>query len=276
MKQLKVTLIDVGWGDSIFLESTSVSGIVSYGLIDSNDTTYNRSSFIFLKKFFERNLTSQNRPNITFDFILLSHAHADHGEGLKSLMREFGTNQFWYPKSLEWSALAELIKFAGRSNKVKHHQSIDDTKILPPFGDATMEFLWPQYGQIDQNNENNNSAVLKLQLENVTMILAGDAESDVWTAINGKIPASTRMFKVPHHGSRNGTLDASGKSPWADSCPAQAVLGISSHKVPFGHPHDDVINYFHAKGMTFYRTDLQYHLTFATDGTAVTVQYSHM
>ena len=29
-----------------------------------------------------------------FDFVMLSHAHADHAQGLKSLMRSFGTKNF--------------------------------------------------------------------------------------------------------------------------------------------------------------------------------------
>jgi beta-lactamase superfamily II metal-dependent hydrolase len=274
MTELRATLIDVGWGDSILLQSSTDTTCV-YGLIDSNDTTYNRSSFIFLKKFFERTLPSGTHPDITFDFVLLSHAHADHGEGLKGIMREFGTRRFWYPKSLESSALAELVRYARRSSKVLHQEVIDDGAEVQSFGDARIEVLWPKAGEVDEANENNNSVVLGVTLGDVSMVLGGDAETVVWSQIGDRIPATTRVFKVPHHGSRNGTLDANGASPWADHCPVEALLGISAHKLPFGHPHGEVIRYLQGHGRTFYRTDLQYHLTFCTDGTGVTVEYTH-
>ena len=54
MSSLSVTLIDVVWGDSILIESQDDSGQSYYALIDSNDTTYLRSSYIFLKRFFEK------------------------------------------------------------------------------------------------------------------------------------------------------------------------------------------------------------------------------
>ena len=37
MSKLNVTIIDVGWGDSIFLESTDGNGDPIYALVDSND-----------------------------------------------------------------------------------------------------------------------------------------------------------------------------------------------------------------------------------------------
>ena len=43
MSELKATLIDVGWGDSIFLETDDGSGNRLYALIDSNDTSTLRS-----------------------------------------------------------------------------------------------------------------------------------------------------------------------------------------------------------------------------------------
>jgi hypothetical protein len=51
MRSLNVTLIDVGWGDSILLESIDSNDNSYYALIDSNDSTNFRSSYIFLKKY---------------------------------------------------------------------------------------------------------------------------------------------------------------------------------------------------------------------------------
>ena len=99
MSILRVTLIDVGWGDSLLLETVDGQNRTKYGLIDSNDTTTLRSSHIFLKRFFERQNFSIPTSEPLFHWVLLTHAHADHGQGLKRILQDYGTHQFWYPKS---------------------------------------------------------------------------------------------------------------------------------------------------------------------------------
>lgn len=272
--KLNITLIDVGWGDSIFLESKDSNGKTSYALIDSNDTTYLRSSYIFLKRYFEKVGIEPSEQEHIFDFIILTHAHADHGQGLKSIFREFGGKNFWYPKSVRWTSLVDLIRYSNRYNKVEHHQAVDSSKILPDFGDVKMEILWPHHNETDDYNENNNSIVLHLRLKDVSFVLTGDAENDVWNKIADKIPSDTKFFKIPHHGSVNGTFD-NGNTPWFNRCPPNAILGISSHVRPFEHPDQEVIYLLNANSREYYRTDEHYHITVSTDGNAVEVKYSH-
>jgi len=272
MSSLSVTVIDVGWGDSILLTWEN-GGPPHFGLIDSNDTKYYRSSYIFLKRFFEKEgVDTDNKP--VFDFVILSHAHSDHGQGLKEIMSTFGTRHFWYPKSLEGASLASLIRYANRSRNVTHHQAIDNTKILPSFGNAALEVLWPPYNQIS-SDENNNSIVLSVTDNNATFLLTGDAEEDVWQQIAGNIPGNTEFFKVPHHGSVNGTFDGAGGTPWLDHCPQAARLAISSHVRPFSHPDPQVVNAFANRNYSFFRTDEEYHVTCTADDQGVHVKYSH-
>src|ERR1700722_9686980 len=102
---LRVTLIDVGWGDSIFLETSDQKGRKHYALIDSNDSPTLRSSYIFVQRFFEKEYAKQNlqlpdpKTQPLFDWVLLTHAHGDHAEGLKRLLQGFGAARFWYPNT---------------------------------------------------------------------------------------------------------------------------------------------------------------------------------
>jgi competence protein ComEC len=276
MSSLHVTLIDVGWGDSILIESIGESDNSKplYALVDSPDTPYLQSSYIFLKRHFEKKGVKIPEDKPLFEFVLLSHPHTDHYQGLKTIMKEFGTRNFWYPKSTEWGSAADLIRFAGVSSNVQHHQSIDDTKIIPKLGDVDIAVLWPVYNQPDSSNENNNSVVLSLRLGNVVFVLSGDAEAEVWSQISGKL-SNARFFKIPHHGSINGTFDSHGNTPWLSSCP-NACLGISSHVRPFGHPNQQVVQLLDSTRREYYRTDQHYHITVQTDGTDVEVKYSHV
>src|SRR6266550_5654834 len=272
MSLLRVTLIDVGWGDSLLLETQDGAGQWQYALIDSNDTSTLRSSHIFLKRFFERRAAESGAQfdlpsrHAVFDWVLLTHAHADHGQGLKRILRDFGTRRLLYPKSASTSAFfTGLIRYARTSSKVEHHQAIDSTKIFSGFGDVAIDILWPPRDLLPAN-ENNNSVVLTLTLQNVSFVLTGDAEADVWTKIAKRIPAETLFFKVPHHGSANATFDAGGGTPWLSQISNSAHLAISSHVRPFRHPDQDVVKLLDARGQTYYRTDQHYHITVETDG----------
>jgi beta-lactamase superfamily II metal-dependent hydrolase len=215
MSQLKIILIDVAWGDSIFLEAKDDNGNEHYALIDSNDTTYNKQSLIFLKKYFQKkfNTSSINKP--VFEWVMLSHAHMDHGEGLKEIMRMFGTRNFFYPKSIENTSLAHLQEYANRARII--HQAVDGNRVFPDFGNVKVHILWPQHGTDPSDDENNNSIVLQMTLHNQSCIFTGDAEEAVWDKIGHLIPDNTVFFKVPHHGSRNGSLDSRGNGTWSSA-----------------------------------------------------------
>jgi hypothetical protein len=71
MSALAVTLIDVGWGDSILIESEH-NGTSFFGLVDSNDTVYERSSYLHLKRFFEARGVATARPATIFEFRTLN------------------------------------------------------------------------------------------------------------------------------------------------------------------------------------------------------------
>ncbi len=263
MEQLKIILIDVAWGDSILLEATDNNGNEHYALIDSNDTTSYKSSLIFLKRYFQKKFRTSTFKKPLFEWIMLTHAHLDHGQGLKEIMRTFKTKNFYYPKSLNNTNLAHLQNYANRA-KI-NHQAIDNNRSFPDFGNTKVEVLWPQYNGSISNNENNNSIVLSLTQNIKSCILTGDAEEDVWKQIQHNIPPNTAFFKVPHHGSRNGSLDSVGNATWTNHCPKSAILGMSTHNRPYDHPHQIVLDEFNKKGFDCIRTDINYHIEVILD-----------
>jgi beta-lactamase superfamily II metal-dependent hydrolase len=238
MSRLRATLIDVGWGDSILLESEDDFGATHFALIDSNDTASFRSSYIFLKRYFEREKMNVFAPNRTFEWVLLTHAHADHGQGLKRTLKDFGTDRFWYPEpGNPPTFFVDLLRYSANSqnHRVGQCDIIHSNRILPSFGNATMDVLWPP-PKLLPANENNNSVVLSIRLGNVSFVFTGDAEADgVWSQISAAIPIDTAFFKVPHHGADNGMFDSKGQTPWLSVLPGGAAVAIRSHVQPFSH-----------------------------------------
>lgn len=268
MPQLRVIVLDVGWGDAILLETMDNNGKWHFAVVDSNDTAKNQFSLNFLKRRLQTLGIDYSTDTHFLDFVLLTHAHADHGQGLKAIMQLFGTKQFWYSKSSSWSGTTSLLKFAQnpRQGSIEHHQAIDDGCQLPFFGDVELDILWPPQTQTNPDaNENNNSVVMTLTLGDTTVLLSGDAEEAVWQHVASKIPENTAFVKVPHHGSVNGSLDAADNPTWLNDCPANAKLGISCHVGRYGHPHQKVLDLFTNNNFQYIRTDKQYHIEFIID-----------
>jgi beta-lactamase superfamily II metal-dependent hydrolase len=273
MSTLSATLIDVGWGDSILIESVTEAGERHYALVDCNDTELSRSSYLFVKRFLERRKVDLDGERRVFDFVLLTHGHADHANGIQAMMKNFRTDWFWYPKSIEYGGFAKIIRYANRyTSKVNRHQAIDRTKVLPNLGDALLNVLWPPYteaGPFDANNENNNSIVLALTVGQVSFLLTGDCEAHNWHQIVANLPQipGLAMFQVPHHGAVNGVFDTQGNAPWLDALSGDVRLAMSSHVRPYNHPAPQVIQELQNRNIAPFRTDQHYHLTFTTDGT---------
>lgn len=282
MSHLHVTLIDVGWGDSLLLEvSQAGSPRPRFALIDSNDNADRDywPAYNFLRKHFGLRDIDTTKP--FFDFVMLTHDHSDHGSGLKRIMKEYGTRNFWYPRvKVEDSVVvANLQAYANHPSVNIHHQAVDSNTELGKFGDANMDILWPFPNQID-NNPNNNSIVLSLTLNGMSILLTGDAEGKVWQQIGGQIPPNIVAFKVPHHGSKNGTIH-NNTFPWVeplDAAATRAHLGISCHPTfpnRFNFPDRDVIARFEQSHFEYCRTDMHYHITYVVDENGFKVRYSH-
>jgi competence protein ComEC len=279
MPELSVIMVDVGWGDSILVESRDDFGDRRFGLIDCNDYDRQRTALPFVKRYFERVSIPWKDIKHNFEWVLLTHGHADHARGLKEMLKTFGTRHFWYPKSVASTTYGVLLDFAQNSDRVEHHQAVDETKILSQpevTFHAGIRILWPNFNQIEASNENNNSVVLALSLGQVSIVLTGDAEAEVWPQIVSRLPPNLNYLQVPHHGGRNGVFDPANSTPWLDHVrPSRTRLIMSSHVVPHGHPHPDVVAELTQRHFVNYRTDLNSHLILTTKGDRVSVGYSH-
>lgn len=295
---LRVIFIDVGWGDSILLHATDNKGADEFALVDCNDSTNNTSGRIFLKRYFER-LGRWPGTYRVFKYVFTTHAHDDHISGIQSVVRMFGTDELYssHCNSATSIAFANLRRWAQKAtrNHVPVANMVDylwfNKKSLK-LGPVTVDVLWPpdRAGKpFDPANENNNSLVLALTLNQVRLVLTGDCEApnfDTAAADFVQLPKSRLwMVQAPHHGARNGIFDGPGtKSSFLDQAIPKPVtktrplplVGISCHPRPHHHPHADVITELDARGIPEpFRTDKFYHLMFVSDGKGVTVEYTH-
>lgn len=286
MSTLAVTLIDVGSGDSILIESEDGKGKRSFALIDSNDEPTWRSTESFLLRHFRTNGVAFGNGRF-FEFVMVSHAHSDHISGVKRILQTFGAKKFYYPESGPSPEFAALIKYVTHSaaigGRVGKHQVVHNQTNLPDLGDVSLRILWPPktpVGTPNSSKENDNSIVLGLALGNAKVILTGDCEATSWPQIVPQFKKTgLKMFKAPHHGAYNGFFDAGGTAVWLSAISKATAVGVSTHVSPDGHPDGSVMMALEAAGYTggkqLFRTDKAYHITFETSGASLRVKHSH-
>lgn len=281
--RLAVTFIDVGSGNSIFVESEQENGDRTFALIDCNDSANEWNALLYVKRFFQKNDIDFGRPHRAFRFVLVTHTHADHITGVERMLRTFGCDYLLYSES---SSIADL-----QLAKLLHYHARPSARLgaiapvragLPlgyiPFGSVAITALWPT--QNFHGAENDHSVVLSLRLEQVSFVLTGDVSAARSAQFINGIGVDTKLFQVPHHGAYNGTFENNGNTPWVThlaNLGALQFLAINCHRVPYQHPNAAVINQLATSlaGAEIRRTDEHFHLKFETDGTNVVSYYTH-
>ncbi len=112
---------------------------------------------------------------------------------------------------------------------------------------STFECLYPEQSG---NGGNDDSIVLKANLDNKIWLFTGDLESSGERAILDK-PIQADILKVGHHGSKT----SSSKEFIQKVTPKFAIISCGVEN-QFGHPHEETIKTLEDRNVTIIRTDL--------------------
>jgi competence protein ComEC len=241
-KDLKVTFIDVGQGDSVLLEFPGKTKMLVDGGGTPDDT------FDVGEKVLSPFLWRKGIKKI--DYLVLTHAHPDHMNGLKAVARNFKIKNYWEgfsPKESD-SYLQLMEALASRTTKQKMFRgdsiSIEGThiRVLHPIKRD------PGIRRV----HNNQSLVLQIINGHDSFLLTGDIEREVETKIlKGPASVDSTVLKSPHHGSKSSSTPEfiEGVSP--------EIIVISVGRGNwYGLPHPDVLERYADIGAAVYRTDL--------------------
>ena len=247
--KLTVTFINVGQGDSILVQAPSGKTLlVDGGPKDAESALLSALASKGVKR---------------LDNVIATHEDADHIGSLDAAIKAYPVGKVYLPKMPTKGTKAmedflQAVKGKGISlTPAKAGVNVD----LGSEVSALM--LAPVKASYEE--ENNYSAVLKVNFGKVSFLLTGDAEGhSEQDMINSGADLKSTVLKVGHHGSRYSTGEA-----FLDAVsPQYAVIQVGHNN--YGHPTSQVLNRLAAHGVKVYRTDRQGTITAVSDGKTVT------
>jgi competence protein ComEC len=264
-KDLKLTFIDVGHGDSILIEFPKGKKMLvdGGGLYEDRFDVGQHVIAPFLWKNKIRKI----------DTLVLTHPDPDHFKGLNFIAQHFSIGQFWdngfETQSEPYLQLKETLR-----QKNTKTQSLNEESPSQIINGVELSVLNPPAWNTMQRKAqhprdlNNWSLVMKLQFKNVSVLLAGDIgkEAEARMLRNG-CGLGADILKIPHHGS-----SSSSSLPFLDRVkPAYAILSVGERNIA-RLPHPDILKRYEQLGSRILRTDQHGAITVMTDGEKIEVK----
>ena len=247
-EELKVHFLDVGQGDSIFIELPTNETI----LIDASIKDASNKIINYLR---EENVSK-------IDYVFATHPHSDHIGGMSAVIKAFDIGQIYMPKAVTTTKTYENLLLTIKDKNLKIKAAKAGNTIIDT-DDLKLVVLAPN--QDSYESLNNYSIVLKLTYKEKSFLFTGDAETLSEKEITGDVEAD--VLKVGHHGSRTSTSQA-----FLNKVnPSYAVISVGLNN-DYKHPHQEVLDRLEKKNIKIYRTDQNGDIIFTTDGYNIDVK----
>lgn len=250
--KLHVSILDVGQGDAILVQTPSHQNI----LIDGGPSP--RAIDLELSKklpFWDR----------TIDLVILSEPQADHMAGLIEVLRNYKIKQIIEPDIAynstsyqQWRSLVETEEvghqFAHAGQKIDLGDGIKVDVLNPP---STLL-------QGTSDDVDNNGLALRLSWDRVSFLFTSDIGKEAeWYLIAQRANLKSTVLKVAHHGS----LTSTSEQFLAAVSPEIAVISVGAEN-RFALPRAEVVDRLvtKLKSDRIYSTSINGTIEFITDG----------
>ena len=185
---LKIHFVDVGQGDCTLIVAPNGKNMLIDGGGSENLEEYDVGKKVLVPYLLDRGIKN-------IDYIMVSHFHADHCNGLLSVIEKlnikcvlFGNQE---KSCKEYENFISVVK---RNNvRVKILNEGDSIQLS-----NTVRIDIISTG-ISSNNLNNTSIIAKLFFNNFSMLFTGDAEYEEEVEILKKANIKSTVLKVGHH-----------------------------------------------------------------------------
>ncbi|MBX3184819.1 MAG: DNA internalization-related competence protein ComEC/Rec2 [Polyangiaceae bacterium] len=236
---LRVAQLDVGQGDAALVDLPDGRLM----LIDAGGSPMEGAGFDPGARVILPILRERRRAHI--DVVVLTHPHPDHYGGITSVLEAVSVGELWVSGSPGGAsyrrALAKVPRVRTSAELCDAHLSGADYR-LEVIGPCP---LAPELG------ENDNSLVLRFEMNGRALLFTGDAEEAQELALlerGARLDAD--WLKAGHHGSRTSTSEGFLRAV------RPALVGISCGvRNRFGHPHQEVMDRLSQSHISTWRID---------------------
>lgn len=248
-KNLLVSFFNVGQGDSALIKTPEKFKIV----IDAGPDS----------KVLEHLGKSMGMAERKIDLFILTHPHEDHLFGALEILKRYDIDMVLTTGAIHTSdTYINFLQYI-KENNIKI--IIAKQGQIFKYGGLELEVLYPFENLSGKrvNDLNDSSIVLMVRYKNAKFLFTGDAGKDVGELlVNSGLNLKSDIFKVAHHGSKDGIQNFDKFLESAN--PMLAVISLGKNN--FGHPHKETLKKLNNKSIRVLRTDNDGLITIETDG----------
>lgn len=237
---LLVHYISVGQGDAIAINLPDNKVM----LIDTGDTTKSANSACV--NYLKENVFNTAKTN-KIDYLVLSHADADHIGGALTVLKNFEVGTIFMPNVESNSQTYKNLCQHIADNNI--HATTDYSGLVIDNGSYQIQV----FGPLNFTDTNDSCAVIKISYAGFSFLFTGDIEATVDGEFVDKYKQELdcNVLKVAHHGSSG----ASSAKFLACVTPEYAVISCGTGN-RYNHPHQEALDRLNDVGAKTYRTDL--------------------
>jgi competence protein ComEC len=246
--ELKITMLDIGQGESIFIEFPNHKTM----LIDGGG--FYKNSLEVGKMVLAPFILSKSLGQI--DYMVATHSDNDHISGLESILDIIKTdNIIVRNNTLEDKRINNLHE---KAMALGANPIFLEANAPFNIGDVRLTLLHPDRNYLLQRKKNSRrrisndlSLVIRIDYRDFSMLLTGDINQKAEEyLIKQQSKLKTTILKAPHHGSRFSSIP-----DFINTVSPEEVLFSVGYLNYFRHPHPSVIDRYSSISADIWRTD---------------------
>lgn len=251
-EEVNVHIIDVGQGDSIFIQTPKENIIIDAGNKGKGETVID-----YLKQHGVKKL----------DAVVSTHPDADHIGGLADVMNAFPVKSVYAPHITHTTIAFRNFLQAVKAQDLKIKTAKKGVVIPVEEKSLLLQFLAPvkDYSKSDLNDW---SGVLFMQHGDKKFLFTGDAETQSEEdMLKAGVLTKIDVLKVSHHGAREAT-----NTDFLNVIkPTYAAISVGTHN-RYHHPTAEALHRLQAIHAKIYRTDQHGNIVFTSNGKTISVK----
>ena len=250
--ELKVSFLDVGQGDAIFIQSPSgIQVLIDGGKDGSVIEELHKVMPLFDK---------------TIDMVVATHPDSDHIGGLVDVLKIFNVGVMLESGGLSENSVQETLEKQVNEKKIERKLSNRGEEYNLGAG-VYLTVLYP-YDDVSKIEPNAGSIIMQLHYGAHTFLLTGDAPIDSELVLVGtdSLKLKSTVLKFGHHGS-----DTSTSIAFLEKVRPDYGIVSAGKNNQYGHPHAELLERALRFDIDILKTSEFGTITFSTNGKEIKV-----